>query len=304
MSGNTFIVEEDDKDLRLDVFLAQKLQDQISRTKIKECIKQGGVTVRGVCVISANCRLKVHDVVTMNYVEPPPITLEAQEMPLDIVFEDDHVVIINKPAGLVVHPGAGNLRDTLVNALMAHISTLSSRGGVVRPGIVHRIDKDTSGLLVIAKSDTVHMLLAKQFKEHSISRRYYAAVKGVVQHDEGKCDASIGPGKIFKKKMVVEAAEGRSAVTYFSVVERFSKSTLIDIRLETGRTHQIRVHMAHYGHPILGDTVYGVQSRLIGRQALHAYLLGFVHPVTNKYVEFKAELPEDMRTLIDALRAE
>ncbi len=304
MSVDTFTVNEDDDAVRLDVFLARALLDRVSRTKIKACIEKGGVTVNGKCASSAHLKLNEHDVVTIDYKTPDPLKLEAQKMPLDIVFEDKHLLIINKPAGLVVHPGAGKVRDTLVNALLGHMTTLSSQGGAVRPGIVHRIDKDTSGLLVVAKTDAVHRVLAEQFKEHSITRGYFAVVKGVVQHDEGKCDAAIGPGKIFKKKMVVEAAEGREAVTYFSVVERFRKATLIDIRLETGRTHQIRVHMAHYGHPVIGDAVYGVQSQFIKRQALHAYLLGFIHPVTKKYVEFKAALPADMRTLLDTLRAE
>ncbi|MBN1494051.1 MAG: RluA family pseudouridine synthase [Candidatus Omnitrophica bacterium] len=304
MSSNSFQVTEEDHGQRLDVFLARNLSETISRTKIKECIKSGGVKVNGDQIVSAHHILKTGDSVTIMYKKPRPLKLVAQDLPLDVVYEDARLVIVNKPAGMVVHPGAGTKKDTLANALIAHIALLSKQGGAIRPGIVHRIDKDTSGLLVIAKSDQTHMRLAAQFKDHSITRRYYAVVKGVVQHDEGVCDASIGAGKIFKKKMVVEAADGRRAVTYFKVIERFAKATLLDIRLETGRTHQIRVHMAHLGHPVLGDRVYGVQSQLIERQALHAYLLGFIHPVTEQYVEFKADLPEDMQALLESLRAE
>ncbi|MFC1809613.1 RluA family pseudouridine synthase [Candidatus Omnitrophota bacterium] len=302
MSSNTYCAQEDDSGLRLDVFLAQHLSSDISRTKIKDCIKGGGVIVNDVQITSAHYKLKAGDCVTIKYQKPQEQRIEAQSLPINIVFEDEHLLIINKQAGLVVHPGAGNTSDTLVNALLAHVQNLSTYGGPIRPGIVHRIDKDTSGVLVVAKSDKVHMKLAAQFKEHSITRRYYAVVKGVVQHDEGKCDASIGAGKIFKKKMVVEAADGRDAVTYYNVVERYAKATLLDIRLETGRTHQIRVHMAHFGHPVIGDMVYGVSSRFITRQALHAYLLGFMHPISNEYVEFRVDMPEDMQTLIGALK--
>lgn len=304
MIHDSFSVMTEENGTRLDVFLAGHLCEEISRSKVKECIKKGGVTVNDQTVITPNHRVHQADDIFIAYEQEKEMYVEPQDIPLDIRYEDDDIIVVNKQAGLVVHPAPGNKEHTLVNAVLFHSGKLSTVGEMIRPGIVHRIDKDTSGLLVVAKTDKAHMELAKQFKDHTISRCYYAIVKGVVQHDQGRCDASIGQGKMFRKKMVVEAAEGRHAVTYFSVVERFRNATLLELQLETGRTHQIRVHMAHMGYPVLGDTVYGVSSRFISRQALHAVTLGFIHPVSEEYMEFTADMPADMQSLVDTFRAE
>ena len=300
----SYTVAEGDAGKRLDVFLAAQLGDELSRTKVKECIKEGAVLIAGMPVTTAHYHVAEGEAVSISYELPAEFQAQPEQIPLRIVFEDAHLIVVDKPAGMVVHPGAGAKKGTLVNALVYHFKKLSRVGGTVRPGIVHRIDKDTSGLLVIAKTDKAHMNLAEQFKEHTNTRKYYALVKGVVQHDEGRCDAAIGKGKVFRKKMVVEAAQGRHAVTYFRVLERFAHATALELTLETGRTHQIRVHMAHIGHPILGDKTYGVTSRYIARQALHAQTLGFEHPATGEWCEFTVPVPDDIKNLIDSLRNE
>jgi 23S rRNA pseudouridine1911/1915/1917 synthase len=244
--------------------------------------------------------------------EPAPAHNEPQDIPLTIIFEDEHLLVVDKPAGLVVHPAAGNLDGTLVNALLHHCAgKLSGIGGVARPGIVHRIDKDTSGLLVVAKTDVAHERLAKQFAAHSIDRHYLAIVNGVPKASEGKIDASLARSAANRKKIaVVEGHRGRKAVTYWKRLEALKDSALVECRLETGRTHQVRVHMASIGHPLLGDPVYGRSGKMHGkvlkelgfhRQALHAAELGFTHPVTKSRLSFSSPMPPDMQELKQAL---
>jgi 23S rRNA pseudouridine1911/1915/1917 synthase len=241
--------------------------------------------------------------------EPTPAHNEAQDIPLRVIFEDEHVLVVDKPAGLVVHPAAGNADGTLVNALLHHCrGSLSGIGGVARPGIVHRIDKDTSGLLVVAKTDVAHEGLAKQFAAHSIDRRYLAIVSGVPQAAEGKVDAPLARSSTNRKKIaVVEGSRGKRAVTHWRRLERLRDSALVECRLETGRTHQVRVHMASIGHPLLGDPVYGRSGKTHGkilkelgfhRQALHAAELGFIHPVTRHRLSFASAMPSDMQELM------
>ena len=237
--------------------------------------------------------------------DPQEPDIRPENIPLDILYEDQWLMVVNKPKDMVVHPSAGHLEGTLVNAIMAHCGeNLSGINGVLRPGIVHRIDKDTTGALLICKEDTVHRNLAEQLKEHSIKRRYRAIVQGNLKEDEGTVDAPVGRHPTDRKKMAVNHKNGKNAVTHYKVLERFGQATYIECRLETGRTHQIRVHMASLGHPLLGDTVYGSSKNPyhLQGQALHAMILGFVHPVTGEYMEFEAPLPDYFLKLLDKLR--
>jgi len=302
MIDKSFTVTEEYAGKRVDLFLAHMLKDVIGRSRVQASIKDGHVTINDETITTTHHKVVYDDVIAIAYEEPKAEYLEASDMPLDILFEDDDILIVNKAAGVVVHPGAGNKVNTLVHGLLFHIRKLSTVGEEMRPGIVHRIDKDTSGVLVIAKSNTAHLRLAKQFKEHTISRKYLALVKGVVDHDEGKCDAPLGPGRIFKKRMIVEPAQGKHALTYFKVLERLPQATLLELTLKTGRTHQIRVHMAHLGHPVIGDSLYGVRSPHIDRQALHAAHIGLTHPITNEYIECTSDMPHDMQRLLEELR--
>jgi len=296
--------------MRLDKALAELLPD-LSRERLKALILEGRVASQG---LSPNPKTKVftgqHFAVTL----PPPAEAEAvaQDIPLVIVHEDAELIVIDKPAGLVVHPAAGNLDGTLVNALLHHCKgQLSGIGGVARPGIVHRIDKDTSGLLVVAKSDRTHEGLAKQFKDHSIDRLYAAIVYGVPQPALGKVDAWIGRSDADRKKMAVHReGRGKHAVTHYRTERTLRGAALVECRLETGRTHQVRVHMAHLGHPLIGDPVYsrerkGFKSILetlgFKRQALHAKRLGFIHPVTGEKLSFDSQIPADMQELLSEL---
>ena len=295
---------------RLDKALAEATD--LSRERIKALIVEGSVTLDGAIATSPN--RKVADGARFAIALPPPapLDLEPQDIPLTIVFEDDQLVVVNKPAGMVVHPAAGNRDGTLVNALLHHCrGRLSGINGVERPGIVHRIDKDTSGLLVVAKTDAAHEGLARQFADHSIHRRYLAVCAGHPNPAEGTIEARLGRSDRDRKKMAVlakDSSRGKHAVTHYRLVQRLAHAALIECRLETGRTHQVRVHCASIGHPLLGDPVYGrtpkplreLLARLdFTRQALHAAELGFVHPTTGETVEFRAELPPDMRELID-----
>jgi len=235
--------------------------------------------------------------------EPRPVDVQAQDIPLDILYEDEDIIVINKPQGMVVHPAAGNYNSTLVNALLHHCRDLSGINGEMRPGIVHRIDKDTSGVLVVAKNDHSHVNLAQQIKDKTAVRKYIALVEGDIKEDAGTIDAPIGRHPVYRKKMAVVPG-GRRAVTHFKVLERFGRYTLIEARLETGRTHQIRVHMAYIGHPVVGDPVYGYkrQSFNLNGQLLHAQCLGFKHPRTGRYMEFCAPLPDYFTDVICKLR--
>jgi 23S rRNA pseudouridine1911/1915/1917 synthase len=299
-----FTIDENDVDKRLDVWLTVSLEGDYSRSFITKLIEDGSCTVGGKKV-KAGYKLKKNDHIEVNIPEPKLLDIQPEQIPLDIIYEDNDIIVINKPRGMVVHPAAGNYSGTLVNALLMHCGdSLSDINGVIRPGIVHRIDKDTSGVLVIAKNNAAHSFLSEKLKDHDIQRVYIAVAEGVIREDSGKVDAPIGRHPVDRKKMAVNVKNGRRAVTHFKVLERFNEATLIECRLETGRTHQIRVHMSYIGHPLIGDTVYGrsKQKYDIEGQALHAKLLGFIHPTTKEYVEFQAEPPKEFIDLLEKLR--
>ena len=299
MTAYTLTTELCDEGLRLDRFLSEELEDH-SRSFLQKLIKEGLVTVDGKPV-KANYRLSAGQQVSVQ----EEVNIEPQEMPLDILYEDGDVCIVNKPKGMVVHPAAGHYRDTLVNGIMYHCQdSLSGINGSLRPGIVHRIDKDTTGALIICKNDKAHSCIAEQLKEHSITRRYRAIIIGNLSEDEGTVDAPIGRHPTQRKKMAVNRNNGKRAVTHYRVLARFRGYTYIECRLETGRTHQIRVHMASIGHPLLGDTVYGPAKQAypsLEGQTLHAMVIGFVHPTTGAYMEFEAPLPAYFAELLQKL---
>lgn len=299
-----FIVSPEEADQRLDAFLTDKGAGP-SRSFLQKIIAAGGALVNGK-IAKAGCRLVEGDKIEISIPEPRPLEVNPQDIMLDILYEDKDLIVVNKPRGLVVHPAAGNHDGTLVNALMWHCTNLSGIGGIIRPGIVHRIDKDTSGIIVAAKNDFTHLSLAAQFKEHSITRVYLAMVVGIPPADSGTINAPIGRHPSERKKMAVVPG-GRNAVTHYRVLERFRRNALVEARLETGRTHQIRVHMTHIGHPLIGDITYGkTRSRCstFSGQALHASILGFVHPRSGQYQEFVVEMPADMQELVARLRLE
>jgi 23S rRNA pseudouridine1911/1915/1917 synthase len=296
---------------RLDRALAAAVPT-LSRERLKALIRSGAVETRGAVVRDPALKVKGGEALRVAVPEPKPAHNEAQDIPLTIVFEDEHLLVVDKPAGLVVHPAAGNFDGTLVNALLHHCAgKLSGIGGVARPGIVHRIDKDTSGLLVVAKIDVAHEGLARQFAAHSIDRRYLAIVSGVPRSAGGVIDAPLARSATNRKKIaVVEGNRGKRAVTHWKRLEVLDEAALVECRLETGRTHQVRVHMASIGHPLLGDPVYGRSGKTHGkllkelgfhRQALHAAELGFTHPVTKNRLSFSSPMPPDMQELNSAL---
>lgn len=285
---------------RIDKVLSQELADY-SRSQIQQWLKDERVMVNGTTV-KANYKVKAGDQVTIAVPEPTVLELTPENIPLEIVYEDEDVAVVNKPQGMVVHPSAGHPNGTLVNALLFHIQNLSSINDVIRPGIVHRIDKDTSGLLMIAKNDFAHESLAKQLKEKTSLRKYVALVHGVIPHEKGVIDAPIGRSKTDRKMQAV-IEEGKPAVTHFQVLERFADFTLVELQLETGRTHQIRVHMKYIGYPLAGDPVYGPKKTLPGKgQFLHAQVLGFEHPRTGEFLTFTAPLPEVFQKTLEKLR--
>ena len=287
---------------RLDAYLARSVPD-LSRSGAQKLLEDGNVTLNGKKA-KKNDRLNPGDEVTVQIPEPQPVDIVAKDIPLEIVYEDEDVLVINKPKGLVVHPAAGHQDDTLVNGLLfAKAGELSGINGELRPGIVHRIDKDTSGLLAVAKNDLAHTVLASQLKDHSMARTYEAIVCGNMKEDEGTVDAPIGRHPTDRKKMCVTARNSKEAVTHWEVVTRYRGYTHIRCRLETGRTHQIRVHMAHIGHPILGDTVYGRKKPELGQdsQCLHAGTLCFAHPRDGHLVIVHADLPEYFQTVLQKL---
>lgn len=289
--------------LRIDKFLSNAAPD-ISRSYIQKLIDGGSVTVNGNNVKS-NYKANSGDQIIVCIPEPEPLDILPEDIPLDILYEDSDILVVNKPKGMVVHPSPGHYSGTLVNAVMFHCrENLSGINGVLRPGIVHRIDKDTTGSLLICKNDASHRELAEQLKNHDITRKYHAIVHGNLKQDTGTIDAPIGRHPADRKKMSVHAPHGRSAVTHYKVLERFRGFTYVECELETGRTHQIRVHMASTRHPILGDSVYGPAKcpfKLDG-QTLHAKVLGIRHPSTNEYMEFDAPLPEYFLELLNKLR--
>ncbi|MFS8629760.1 MAG: RluA family pseudouridine synthase [Bacillales bacterium] len=294
------IIREHEVNQRIDKVIAE-LNDDWSRTQVQQWIKEGHVLVNGEKT-KANYKACLNDVVEINIPEPEILDVEPEEMDLDIYYEDRDIIVVNKPKGMVVHPGPGHFRGTLVNGLLAHCKDLSGINGVLRPGIVHRLDKDTSGLLVAAKNDKAHEELAKQLSEKTMVRKYQALVHGVIPHDIGTIDAPIGRDPKNRQQMAV-VDNGKPSVTHFRVLERFKEFTFIECRLETGRTHQIRVHMRYIGYPIAGDPKYGPKKTLdLDGQALHAGVLGFVHPRTGEYMEFEAPLPRYFEELLTRLR--
>lgn len=288
---------------RIDAVIAGCLDD-VSRSYVQKIIEEGKVKVNGHVESSKKAKLKIGDLIEIDMPEPETLEVLAEDIPVDIVYEDDDLMIVNKPVGMVVHPAPGNYTGTLVNALMFKSEKLSSINGVIRPGIVHRIDKDTSGLLMIAKTDHAHQSLAEQLKDHSIKRKYIAIVHGCISSETGTVNAAIGRSSKDRLKMAVTEKNSKSAVTHFTVLERFRDYTLIECQLETGRTHQIRVHMAYIGHPLLGDMTYGVKKAKIKNegQLLHAKTLGFVHPTTGEYMEFDSEVPELFDVMIKKIK--
>lgn len=301
MNQKLLITNSDYIGLRLDKVLASELKDR-SREFIMRLIDEGEVLVNDKKVKNSY-RVKENDEITINIPEAKNLDATPQDIPLDIVYEDDDIIVINKPRDLVVHPSNGHEDGTLVNALLAHCTNLSGINGVKRPGIVHRIDKDTTGLLVVAKNDYAHEFLAKQLEDHTLHREYIALVKGVIKEEDGKIIAPIGRDKYNRQKMAVDVKNGKPAVTHFHVLKRFNQYTLISCVLETGRTHQIRVHMNYIGYPIEGDPVYGPKSHLLfdKGQLLHAEKLILIHPKTKKKMTFSAPLPKDFQDVIDNL---
>lgn len=298
-----FTIETDDVNKRVDVFLNEEME-YISRSALQKNIEKGNITVNGE-KISKNYKLRIGDIVEAELPPPENIDIVPEDIPLDIMYEDDDLIVINKPQNMVVHPAPGHYTGTLVNALMFHCGdNLSGINGVLRPGIVHRIDKDTSGVLVIAKSDLAHKGLSEQLAEHSMKRVYNAIVYNSFSEESGTVDRNIDRSKNDRKKMAVVMQGGRNAVTHYKVIEKLGKYTWVELQLETGRTHQIRVHMSYIGHPLLGDPVYGPKKcpfNLNG-QVLHAKVLGFIHPRTGKYMEFNSELPDYFSSLIERLK--
>ncbi|MFS0643559.1 RluA family pseudouridine synthase [Siminovitchia sp. 179-K 8D1 HS] len=294
------LVSGEENGERIDKLIAA-LDEQWSRSQVQQWIKDGWVQVNGVQV-KANYKCQTDDEISVSIPEPELLNVEPEEMDLEIYYEDSDVIVVNKPKGMVVHPAPGHPSGTLVNGLMAHCKDLSGINGVLRPGIVHRIDKDTSGLLMVAKNDLAHERLVDQLVKKTVTRKYYALVHGVIPHDHGTVDAPIGRNPADRQSMAVNE-KGKHAVTHFAVKERFAQFTFVECELETGRTHQIRVHMKYIGYPLAGDPKYGPKHTIpADGQVLHAGVLGFRHPRTEEYLEFTAPLPQYFVKLLDKLR--
>ena len=288
---------------RIEKILVKALTD-FSRTQIQMLIQDGHVLVNGKA-IKASYKVEVNDEVMVHIPEPESTDILAEDIPLDIVYEDQDVIVVNKPTGMIVHPSAGIYKGTLVNALLYHCHDLSGINGVMRPGIVHRIDKETSGLLMVAKNDMAHASLSEQLQEHTVIRRYLALVHGLISHEFGRIEAPIGRDPKDRQKMTCTDKNAKDAITNFKVLERFKDMTLVECRLETGRTHQIRVHMQYIGHPVYGDPQYGLKrDDTTYGQYLHAKILGFVHPRTGEDMYFESELPDFFKAKLDELRNE
>ncbi|PGL70000.1 RluA family pseudouridine synthase [Bacillus sp. AFS055030] len=301
MTVFAFTVQEDQHLERIDTFIATQ-NDEWSRSQVQTWLKEDFVLVNGE-KIKRNYKVKQGDEISVSVPDPKPLEVIAENIPLDIYYEDADVVVVNKPRGMVVHPALGHETGTLVNALMYHCKDLSGINGVLRPGIVHRIDKDTSGLLMVAKNDVAHEKLAEQLRLKTTVRKYIAIVHGVIPHEEGTIDAPIGRDKSDRQSMTVTEENSKEAVTHFRVLERFDEFTLVECQLETGRTHQIRVHMKYIGFPLAGDPKYGPRKTLdIDGQALHAAVLGFNHPRTNEYLEFSAPIPKVLENILEQLQ--
>lgn len=303
MEKTLFKVDEKSEGTRIDKYLSDMLEEK-SRSFIQELIKKEKVVVNNK-IPKSNYKVKAFDNIELEVPEPEILKVEAEDIPLNILYEDNDVIVVNKEQGMVVHPAPGNYNGTLVNALLFHCKDLSGINGIIRPGIVHRIDKDTSGILVVAKNDEAHNKLSEQLKNHSMKREYYALIEGRLKNDSGTINKPIGRNKKDRLKMgIVE--DGKLAVTHYEVLERYNGYTLIKCILETGRTHQIRVHMSSIGFPLVGDPLYGFkrQKFKLDGQMLHAKTLGFIHPETSEYMEFNSELPKYFINIIDKLRNE
>lgn len=295
------IITENEAGMRADVALAQLLE--ITRSNMQKLLEEGRA-VRGQKVIKSNYRVKAGEEILVNLPEPQPLDVQPENIPLDIIYEDDDVVVVNKARGMVVHPAAGNYNGTLVNALLYHCKNLSGINGVIRPGIVHRLDKDTSGIMICAKNDSAHLSLSEQIQSKTAQRTYLAVVRGNVKDDGGIIETQIARDKNDRKKMAVVTEGGRQAITEYEVAERFGKYTVVKCRLKTGRTHQIRVHMEYLGYPLVGDPKYSPMKTpfAINGQALHSLTLSFTHPRTGERLTFEAPLPEDMKKILTRLR--
>ncbi len=297
---DNIIINNSENNKRIDLYLIDKID--MSRSKIQDKLKKGEILVNEKQVKSSYI-LKENDVISFNIEEKIDTDIEPENIPLDIVYEDNDVIVVNKKNGMVVHPAPGNNHGTLVNALLYHSKNLSKVNGEFRPGIVHRIDAYTTGLLMVAKNDRAHEILAKQLEEKTTTRKYVALVWGVIEHDTGTIDAPIGRDEKDRKKMAVTSLNSKKAITHFRVLERYKNASLIELQLETGRTHQIRVHMNYIGYPVVNDPVYG-RRKLINNdgQCLHAKTLGFVHPTTGKYMEFISELPDKFINILNIIK--
>lgn len=292
MDIKPFFIDAQNVGIRIDKFLSSVESLELTRSAIQNLIDKGEVSIND-RVVSKNYKLKLNDIITLNIPEPEVLNVVAEDIPLNIVYEDDYLLVVNKPKGMVVHPAPSNYSGTLVNALMYHCKdSLSGINGVIRPGIVHRIDKNTSGLLIVAKTDVAHLGLAEQIKDHSFTREYEAIVLGRFKNLTGTVNAPIGRHPVDRKKMCVTEKNSKEAVTHYEVLQQFDKHSHIKCILETGRTHQIRVHMAYIGHSVLGDDVYGKPYKNLEGQCLHAKKIGFIHPITKEYLEFDSPLPE------------
>lgn len=304
MREKKFIVIKTNAGLRMDAFVS-KVDNDLSRTMVQKLIKEENVLVNGV-VAKSSYKVKEKDEIIVRIEEPKETTLKAEEIPLDVVYEDDDILVINKQKGMVVHPGNGNPDGTLVNAVLSHCKgSLSGIGGELRPGIVHRIDKDTSGLIIVAKNDKAHVNMAEKIKNHEVKKVYTALVRGIVPEDSATINMPIARDKVDRKKMAVDK-DGKEAVTHFKVIKRYEKYTLLKVKIDTGRTHQIRVHMAKIGYPVVGDEVYsnGKNDFGVHGQMLHSSILEFKHPVTGKELHLEAPLPEYFQNIVDELNKE
>ncbi len=303
---NIYLITEKEENKRLDSILSG-LVENTSRSYIQKLIEEKNITIEGIKKVSKNYKVKRGDKITVFIPDPEDMLIEKENIPLEIIYEDESLLVVNKPRGMVVHPAPGNPNGTLVNAIMYHCNdNLSTINGEIRPGIVHRIDKDTSGLLVVAKNDNAHRGLAKQLEEHTVGRKYIALVYNNFIEKEGTINKPIGSDKkVFHKKIITDV-KSKQAVTHYKVIENYGKYTLIEARLETGRTHQIRVHMAHINHPLVGDDLYGPSKNPLNikGQMLHAYLLAFEHPETGEFLEFKVNPPEEFNKVIKKLGGE
>ena len=300
MENLEFIVSEAQNGLRFDKLCVEILPD-LSRTRIQDLIANGFITINDL-EVKANTKVKINDIISAEWPEDEELKVEAEEMDLDVLYEDSDLIVVNKPKGMVVHPGAGNPNHTLVNGLLAHCKDLSGINGVLRPGIVHRIDKDTSGCLVVAKNDLAHQNLSEQLAKRTLKRTYIALVHGVIQHNVGTIEAPIGRDKSDRQKMTVTSMNARPALTHFKVMKRYEAYTLVECQLDTGRTHQIRVHFQYINFPIVGDPKYSIKKTLETQgQCLHAQRIEFIHPRTQVVMQFEAEMPEVFKQVLEEL---